>query len=621
MDWRRLAPPSPLAAAAAALAAAYGAASGRAPLATNMALGAVIAGVGDAACQVAVEGRSAAQVDARRVLNLSLVRAFVMAPFLHVYFPWLSRLVPGARPWQVAKRVVADQVFGPPLSLPLVFGAAALLQGRPETAWPRLREQLLPTWGTGVFYWPLVHSYNFSRVPVASQPLFAHLASVPWNMVLSFRSNVPLAQRAPGVAVDGAGDKAAAAAVVLAAAAAVPLAAASAAAVTDGVGGIGVGGGGVGSVGGVDGGAGGRGGGGGGGGAPGAGGGGGGGGGPAAAGGSLLLAAPRAAAARVPTEHRHPLLAGALTGAAEIACTYPFEFVKTQLQIAPAPGAAPFRGSADCARRTLAQHGPAGLYRGFLTNFAGALPRTAIRFSVYERCAAELRARDGAAAGAPLQPWQSFAAGLVAGVVEAALVIVPMTTLQVRLIADGGLAAPRFRGPVHGARTIWREEGPRGLYRGAAPTLLKIAINISCRFLLYNELVAILEARWREAAAAAAAGGAGAGGGGIGGVLAATGESTRFAAFSMLAGAVAGAITVVGNHPIDVVKSTLQAEGSARYASALQCLRAIAREEGARGLYKGLAPRLNRVVLETSLTFTFYEWLSRAANRLIDGRD
>jgi hypothetical protein len=157
-----------------------------------MGLGFVIAGVGDAACQLVVEGRAPAALDARRVLNLALVRAFVMAPFLHVYFPWLSRLVPGSSLAQVAKRVAADQLLGPPLSLPLVFGAAALLQGRPASALPRLQEQLLPTWASGLCYWPLVHSYNFRRVPVASQPLFAHLASVPWNMVLSYRSNVPL---------------------------------------------------------------------------------------------------------------------------------------------------------------------------------------------------------------------------------------------------------------------------------------------------------------------------------------------------------------------------------------------------------------------------------------------
>ena len=353
--------PSPLHAAAAALAAAYSRASSAAPLPTNMALGFAIAGLGDAACQVAVEGRAAAELDARRVLNLSLVRAFVMAPFLHFYFPWLARLVPGTGAGAVARRVVADQVVGPPLSLPLVFGAAALLQGRPETAGARLKEQLLPTWASGVFYWPLVHSYNFRRVAVANQPLFAHVASVPWNMVLSYasttdlirhrpsrpltlpsalpsspgvdcdphephpyrvqRSNIPLVSSGPVPEAPGA---------LTAAGAAAAGAAAAVAAV------------------------------------------------------SAPEPAPAAAReegrARVPTQHRHPLLAGALTGAAEILCTYPFEYIKTQLQITSAAsaaasggGAPSFRGSLDCARQTLARFGPLGLYRGFASNFIGAL--------------------------------------------------------------------------------------------------------------------------------------------------------------------------------------------------------------------------------------------------------
>ena len=135
---------------------------------------------------------------------------------------------------------------------------------------------------------------------------------------------------------------------------------------------------------------------------------------------------------------------------------------------------------------------------------------------------------------------------------------------------------------------------------GASATLLKIAINISFRFLMYRQLVEALEREWDAHATLGAWG---------------RGEGWRFSAVSMLAGGVVGAVTVVGNHPIDVVKSNMQSVGGARrFASATQCLRAIYAEQGARGLYRGLAPRLNRVVLETSLSFTLYEHFSRACN-------
>ena len=106
-----------------------------------------------------------------------------MAPFLHVYFPLLNRLIPGSAPLQVAKRVVADLSIAPPITLPLVFGTSAILQGKPETAWPRIQQQLVPAWMNGALYWPVIHSFNFRLVAVANQPLVAHIASVPWNMV------------------------------------------------------------------------------------------------------------------------------------------------------------------------------------------------------------------------------------------------------------------------------------------------------------------------------------------------------------------------------------------------------------------------------------------------------
>ena len=56
------------------------------PLPMSMGLGCVIAGLGDAVCQYQ-EGASA--LDLRRVGELSVVRSFVYAPLLFIYFPWL----------------------------------------------------------------------------------------------------------------------------------------------------------------------------------------------------------------------------------------------------------------------------------------------------------------------------------------------------------------------------------------------------------------------------------------------------------------------------------------------------------------------------------------------------
>ena len=69
-------------------------------------------------------------------------------------------------------------------------------------------------------------------------------------------------------------------------------------------------------------------------------------------------------------------------------------------------------------------------------------------------------------------------------------------------------------------------------------------------------------------------------------------------------GAMAGGCSVLGNTPIDGVKTRMQ-NGS--YSSTLECARQVAMKEGVRGFYKGCLPRMNRVCLEVALAFCIYD--------------
>lgn len=182
-----------------ALLGAYMRAVAQRPLATSMALGFVIAGVGDAVCQ-SLEGTPLAEVDARRVAELSAVRALVNAPLLHVYLPWLASLCPGTSLARVGARVVLDSLLGSPVNLCLIFAATSTLKGRPLETGARIQEQLLPTWLKGVTYWPFVHFLNFRFFSTAHQGLVAHLASVWWMVLVSRASNAQLLAEAPPAA-------------------------------------------------------------------------------------------------------------------------------------------------------------------------------------------------------------------------------------------------------------------------------------------------------------------------------------------------------------------------------------------------------------------------------------
>ena len=69
-------------------------------------------------------------------------------------------------------------------------------------------------------------------------------------------------------------------------------------------------------------------------------------------------------------------------------------------------------------------------------------------------------------------------------------------------------------------------------------------------------------------------------------------------------GAIAGGTSVIGNTPIDVVKTRMQ---NGNYKSTLDCARKIAAEDGVSGFYRGVMPRMNRVCLEVALAFCIYD--------------
>jgi len=74
--------------------------------------------------------------------------------------------------------------------------------------------------------------------------------------------------------------------------------------------------------------------------------------------------------------------------------------------------------------------------------------------------------------------------------------------------------------------------------------------------------------------------------------------------FVAMFGAIAGGTSVLGNTPVDVVKTKMQ---NGKFSSSLECARQVAKSDGLRGFYKGCLPRMNRVCLEVGLAFLIYD--------------
>ncbi|XP_071452319.1 putative tricarboxylate transport protein, mitochondrial [Hetaerina americana] len=283
------------------------------------------------------------------------------------------------------------------------------------------------------------------------------------------------------------------------------------------------------------------------------------------------------------------IVAGGITGGIEICITFPTEYVKTQLQLDEKGGLKggekKYNGIMDCVKKTVRQHGFFGLYRGLSVLLYGSIPKSAVRFGAFE----ELKKRSVDSNG-NLAPHQRLLCGLGAGVSEAILAVTPMETVKVKFINDQRSGNPRYRGFFHGVTMIVKEQGIRGIYQGLTATIMKQGSNQAIRFFVMESL----KDWWR------------------GGDPQKSVPKPVVGAF----GAFAGAASVFGNTPIDVVKTRMQGLEASKYKNTADCFMKIWRNEGPSAFYKGTVPRLSRVCLDVAITFMIYDSFMELFNNI-----
>jgi hypothetical protein len=76
--------------------------------------------------------------------------------------------------------------------------------------------------------------------------------------------------------------------------------------------------------------------------------------------------------------------------------------------------------------------------------------------------------------------------------------------------------------------------------------------------------------------------------------------------YSLLSGGLVGALSVIVNNPIDVVKNNVQAS-NAKYTGSLAAFQGVLKESGPAGFAKGLTARVPRVFMGQAITFAVYE--------------
>jgi len=263
------------------------------------------------------------------------------------------------------------------------------------------------------------------------------------------------------------------------------------------------------------------------------------------------------------------LVAGASAGILEICCTYPIEYTKTAMQLSTTKVSA-----RQIVTSTYQNAGFSGFYRGLPSMVYFAAPKAALRFSGFEACSGLLTGPDGKSDRYGLGVAKGFIAGLGAGTLEAIFVTTPQETIKVRLIDDAfRTTGSKYKSFFHGVKTIVGEHGFSGIYKGLAPTVVKVATAQGTRFGVFN----YIPAEKRDTPIKAA-----------------------------ISGAFAGGVSVLLFQAIDVVKSRMQSLDASKYRSTAHCVQDMLKNEGILAFYKGVGPRLTRVCCEVGITMSLY---------------
>ncbi|KAM8834591.1 dicarboxylate carrier UCP2-like [Synchiropus picturatus] len=281
-------------------------------------------------------------------------------------------------------------------------------------------------------------------------------------------------------------------------------------------------------------------------------------------------------------------------GAGTAACiadlvTFPLDTAKVRLQIQgesekAAGSGARYRGVFGTITTMVRTEGARSLYSGLVAGLQRQMSFASVRIGLYDSMK-QFYTRGTESA--------SIVVRLMAGCTTGAMAVAfaqPTDVVKVRFqaqvrLADGGR---RYSSTLDAYKTIARDEGVRGLWKGCLPNITRNAI-VNCSELVTYDIIKELILKYD---------------------LMTDNLPCHFtAAFG------AGFCTTVVASPVDVVKTRFMNSGSGQYSSAVNCALTMLRNEGPTAFYKGFMPSFLRLGSWNIVMFVTYEQLKRGMSR------
>ncbi|XP_067889472.1 dicarboxylate carrier UCP2-like [Heterodontus francisci] len=279
-------------------------------------------------------------------------------------------------------------------------------------------------------------------------------------------------------------------------------------------------------------------------------------------------------------------------GAGTAACiadlfTFPLDTAKVRLQIQgelkSAAEVAPlkYRGVFGTMATMIKTEGPRSLYSGLVAGLQRQMSFASVRIGLYDSVK-QFYTKGSEHVG--------VGSRLLAGCTTGAMAVAfaqPTDVVKVRFQAQANVSGPnrRYNGTIEAYKTIAKEEGIRGLWKGTLPNIARNAI-VNCTELVTYDLIKDLLMK--------------------NGLL----SDNLPCHFSSAIGA--GFCTTIIASPVDVVKTRYMNSAPGQYNSALNCAVTMFTKEGLTAFYKGFMPSFLRLGSWNIVMFITYEQLKRA---------
>jgi len=270
-------------------------------------------------------------------------------------------------------------------------------------------------------------------------------------------------------------------------------------------------------------------------------------------------------------------IAGAIAGPASLISIYPFEFIKTQIQLIENKGLS----SQELIKKTYKSSGLTGFYKGLNNLLYFSLLRHSFSFYLFDK---------------NKQVFNKYfnnvylinsISSVFSSIITTTIFGLPGENLKVYSIKQTNSINKLNKNDFSFIKTnknFFKLNGLTGYYKGGINGILKDSISQSFKIGIYFNFDTFYLSNIKKNI-----------------------EYKKTLVESAVLGGISGTIGTIINNPIDVVQTRLQSDYNKKYTSIIDCYKQIYNEEGIKAFTKGLNYRIIRTFPGMAIYMTVFE--------------